>query len=418
MSNRTIYFPGLNGLRAIAAIAIFPMRLILPIIVFSQFLCTSLWFAGNSIISDIIFEYHLASGFLAHQTSAIQFGFISGTLVFAVFTISDRFSPSLVFFISAILAALFNLGISIDAIQSIEILTFRFLTGFFLAGIYPVGMKIASDYYQAGLGKSLGFLVGALVIGTAFPHLLKTTISNLPWRYVVYFTSTLSIIGGLCVWLFVPNGPYRKAGQKIILTDFLNVFRHPKFRAASYGYFGHMWELYTFWAFVPVMLTTYNNLYPSINFNIPLLSFLIIACGGLACVLSGMLSQYFGAKKIATVSLFLSCLCCLISPLFLITNSSFLLITFLFIWSLVVIADSPLFSTLVAQNAPDESRGTALTIVNCIGFSITIISIQVINALSTLISAQYIYMILAIGPIFGLIALLKNNNSQQQIVTN
>ena len=168
------------------------MRFILPIIVVSQFFCTSLWFAGNSIISDIINDLHLEENFLANLTSAIQFGFIIGTLGFAILNISDRFSPSLVFFLSSIVAGLFNLGITIENIHSTEILLFRFLTGFFLAGIYPVGMKIASDHFQAGLGKSLGFLVGALVLGTAFPHLLKNFTMGFPWKYVLYATTTLS----------------------------------------------------------------------------------------------------------------------------------------------------------------------------------------------------------------------------------
>jgi MFS family permease len=387
------------------------MRYVLPIIVISQFFCTSLWFAGNSIINDIAKDLHLAPQFLAHITSAIQFGFISGTLVFAIFTISDRFSPSLVFFISAILAALFNLGISINEIDSTEILAFRFLTGFFLAGIYPVGMKIASDYYQAGLGKSLGFLVGALVLGTAFPHLLKNITINFDWKYVVYGTSILSILGGFGIFLFVPNGPYRKRSRKFKLTAFMKGFQVPKFRSASFGYFGHMWELYTFWAFVPVMLTAYNNHFSDAQLNVSLLSFMIIASGGPACVFSGILSQYFGAKKIATIALGLSCLCCVVSPLFLFSNSVVLLISFLFFWALVVIADSPLFSTLVAQSAPEESRGTSLTIVNCIGFSITIVSIQFISALSDKINVQYLYMMLAIGPVLGLVALLKHKSS-------
>lgn len=149
------------------------MKRILPIIVSAQFLCTSLWFAGNAINADMARELSLDQHFLAHLTSAIQFGFIIGTLVFAIFTISNRFSPSVVFFVSAILGGLFNLGICLHPISASQILLFRFLTGFFLAGIYPVGMKIASDYFQSGLSKSLGFLVGALVLGTAFPHLLK-----------------------------------------------------------------------------------------------------------------------------------------------------------------------------------------------------------------------------------------------------
>jgi MFS family permease len=169
--------------------------------------------------------------------------------------------------------------------------------------------------------------------------------------------------------------------------------------------------LYTFWAFVPVMLTAYTLRYPESQLNVPLLSFLIIASGGLACIASGILSQHYPAKKLATLSLFLSCLCCLASPLFLFSESATFLIAFLFFWGLVVIADSPLFSTLVAQSAPQESRGTALTIVNCIGFSITIVSIQFINMLAGEVSTQYIYMWLAIGPMFGLIALYRNKST-------
>jgi len=381
------------------------MKKILPIIVSAQFLCTSLWFAGNAINTDMARELQLDQHFLAHLTSAIQFGFIIGTLIFAILTISDRFSPSVVFFCSAILGGLFNLGLCINNISATQILLFRFLTGFFLAGIYPVGMKIASDYFQTGLGKSLGFLVGALVLGTAFPHLLKDLSLGFHWKYVLYATTSLSAIGGLSILLFVPNGPYRKAGQTIKLNAFVNGFKKQKFRAVAFGYFGHMWELYSFWAFVPLMLLAYNKHYPAINLNVPLYAFLIIASGSLACVLSGLLSQFYGAQKIARLSLILSCSCCILSPYFLLNNSQFVFLAFLFFWAMVVIADSPLFSTLVAQNAPEESRGTSLTIVNCIGFSITVISIQLINLLSDSISAEYVYTILAIGPILGLIGL-------------
>ncbi|HET9055987.1 MAG TPA: MFS transporter [Chitinophagaceae bacterium] len=384
------------------------MRLILPIIVIAQFFCTSVWFSGNAIVNDIARAMNLEPRFLAHLTSAIQFGFIAGTLVFAIFTIADRYSPSRVFFFSSILAGLFNLGINLPEIHTTGLLLFRFLTGFFLAGIYPVGMKIASDHYKEGLGKSLGFLVGALVIGTAFPHLLKTLTASFPWKYVVFSTSTLCVSGGLGILLFVPDGPYHKTGQKINFTAFLKGFRKPDFRSVAFGYFGHMWELYTFWAFVPVMLTKYNQYYPTKNLDISLLAFFIIGSGAFACVFGGLLSQKFGAKKIAAIALFTSCLCCISSPLFLFTQSTELLIAFLFIWGLSVIADSPLFSTLVAQNAPEKSRGASLTIVNCIGFTITIISIQFINALMEKISPQYVYMLLAIGPVFGLIALSKN----------
>lgn len=387
------------------------MRRILPLIVLSQFFCTSVWFAGNAVMPDIIKKINPEAGFLAHLTSAVQFGFITGTLTFAIFMIADRFSPSRVFFISSLAAAVFNLAPGIEGVNSTTLLFSRFLTGFFLAGIYPVGMKIASDYYKEGLGRSLGFLVGALVMGTALPHLLKSMALNLPWKYVIFSTSGLAVIGGICMLLFIPDGPYRKQGQKINLIAFADGFSNQNFRAASLGYFGHMWELYAFWAFVPMMLATYKAHYPSVNLNISFVSFLVIGSGGLACLLSGYISRTFGAKNIAAISLCLSCICCLLSPVLLKTNITFLFIAFLFFWGMVVIADSPLFSTLIAQNAPENSRGTSLTIVTCIGFSITIISIQLINSLLDFISNRFIYMILAIGPILGLWALLKKRST-------
>lgn len=386
---------------------------ILPVIVLSQFFCTSLWFAGNAVIGDMAKEFHLQPGFLAYLSSAVQLGFIAGTLVFALLSISDRFSPSKVFFACAMIGAIINLGVAIAGISPLTLLTFRLVTGFFLAGIYPVGMKIAADHYEKGLGKSLGFLVGALVIGTSFPHFLKFAMTGLPWRYLVFATSTLAAIGGLAMLLLVPDGPYRKAGQTIQPALFLQGFKNRPFRAAAFGYFGHMWELYTFWVFVPVILTSYKTYYHLQAFNVPLLSFLIIVAGSVACVLSGLLSQRFGAKRVATVALTLSCLCCLLSPLMLFNASMPAFLCFMLIWSTSVIADSPLFSTLVAGNAPAESKGTALTIVNSIGFAITIISIQFLSAVHTAANARYIFMFLAIGPVLGLIALCPKSNRKK-----
>jgi MFS family permease len=383
---------------------------ILPIIVVAQFLCTSLWFAGNAILPDIVKIFPAEPNLLASLTSIVQFGFISGTFVFAILSISDQFSPSKVFFVCALAAAIFNLGICLNVTGVNTLLLFRFLTGFMLAGIYPVGMKIASDYFKDGLGKSLGFLVGALGLGTAFPHLLKTLTSGLPWKYVIYATSTLSVIGGIAMILLVPNGPFRKAGQKLKLNAFLSGFKNANFKSAAFGYFGHMWELYTFWAFLPGMLLLYKMHHQASALNISLFTFLIIAAGGLSCMIGGLLSQKFGAKRIATLALLVSGTCCLLSPLFVLSGSLPILLSFLFIWGLSATADSPLLSSLIANYAPETTRGTSLTIVNCIGFSITIISIQVINLLSKQINAQYLYMFLAIGPILGLWALISKKS--------
>jgi MFS family permease len=387
------------------------MKRILPVIVISQFFCTSLWFAGNAVMADVAKQFHLEPVYLAYLTSAVQLGFIAGTLFFAMLGIADKFSPVKVFFVCAMIAAFFNLGICLPGTSPAVLLLFRGLTGFLLAGIYPVGMKIASDHYQQGLGKPLGFLVGALVIGTSFPHLLKSIMATLPWKYVIFSTSALAISGGLALLLWVPDGPYRKAGSKLNPTALLRGFRNLQFRSAAFGYFGHMWELYTFWTFVPTILNNYKKHYRTIDFSTPLLSFLIIAAGAVACACSGIIAQYFGARKTAIIALLISCTCCLISPFALLNSSAIVLIVFLFTWGMAVITDSPLFSTLVAQNAPQESKGTSLTIVNCIGFAITIVSIQLINWLLSDKNGQYIYMLLAIGPVLGLIALKLDSKS-------
>ena len=384
------------------------LKLVLLIIVVSQFCCTSLWFAGNSVLTDLVLNFDLTETALGYLTASIQFGFISGTLVFATLTITDRFAPSKVFFLSALMAAIFNLGLIWTSNSMFSLSVFRFATGFFLAGIYPVGMKIAADYFEIGLGRSLGFLVGALVLGTAFPHLLKGVSYGFSWQTIVYATSGLALLGGLLMLGLVPNGPYRKASSVLNFSAFYSVFKNRAFRAAAFGYFGHMWELYAFWAFVPVMLHTYIGLHPDMSLDSLVYTFLIIGSGGVACVISGYLSRIFGVRQIATIALSLSGLCCLLSPLLFMQDSLALFLMFLLFWGMVVIADSPMFSTLVAQNASRELKGTALTIVNCIGFGITIISIQIMSFMVSNSSPIYSYTLLGIGPLFGIVHLLKN----------
>ncbi|MBC7616756.1 MAG: MFS transporter [Pedobacter sp.] len=380
------------------------MKKILPTIIVAQFLCTSLWFAGNAVMGNIVDQFQLSTSYLTYLTSAVQAGFIIGTLLFAILSIADRFSPSKIFFICACIGAAFNLIIGLSGINLALLIGCRFLTGFFLAGVYPIGMKIASDHYEHGLGKSLSFLVGALVLGTAFPHFLKSELAHLPWKYVIFSTSFLSFVGGLILLLWVPDGLYRKGGKRLKLGAFMQSFKNKEFRAASFGYFGHMWELYTFWVFVPVILN-YYSLQNNLNLSISLWSFLIIVAGSFACVLSGIISNRFGVKKMATVALSISGICCLVSPLFFLQHSTLLFIIFLLIWSMAVIADSPLFSTLVAQNADAALKGSSITIVTCIGFAITIVSIQLINVLINDKNTPYLFTILAIGPIFGLLAM-------------
>ena len=233
-------------------------------------------------VDEVILEFSLYSTALGHLTSSIQLGFITGTLLFALFTISDRFSPSLVFVVSAICSAIFNLLLVLQFNTMASLVIWRFLTGFFLAGIYPVGMKIAADYFEKGLGRVLGLLVGALVLGTALPHLLKGLNTESSWRWVVYGTSILSVLGGIMVFLWIPDGPHRKPSMRFDFYAVFKVFRKAEFRSAATGYFGHMWELYSFWAFVPLLLAIHFSEHPQTDSFISFGAFIIIASGSIS----------------------------------------------------------------------------------------------------------------------------------------
>ncbi len=378
---------------------------ILPVIVFAQFAGTSLWFAGNAIVGDLQVALQLEAGVIGDITAAVQFGFIIGTLIFAFLSIADRFSPSKVFLISAVLGALFNLAVYLFARDLFSLLLLRFATGFFLAGIYPVGMKIASDWYAQGLGKALGYLVGALVLGTAFPHLLKVFGQTLPWEMILWTTSGLAILGGILLSILVPDGPNRKAGVKFEWNALPKIFGFKEFRAAAFGYFGHMWELYTFWAFTPLILNTYNELNQT-SLDVSLWSFIIITTGTLGCIVGGYISLKKGSAKVAFGMLLVSGCCCLLSPLFFQLSSNLFLVGML-IWGFTVVGDSPQFSTIVAKTAPSLYIGTALTIVNCIGFALTIVSIQVLNYLQSILGVSNVFLVLLIGPLIGLFSIQK-----------
>jgi len=376
---------------------------ILLIIIISQFAGTSLWFAGNAVLPELQAKFGLDNHAISSITSAVQLGFISGTFVFAFLSIADHFCPSRVFFVSSLLAALANY--SVIYTRDINLLfLLRFLTGFFLAGIYPVGMKIAADWYEKELGRALGYLVGALVLGTAFPHLLKGDFS-LPWRNVLIVTSLIATAGGILVFAMVPDGPFRRKSSSLNPAILLDAFKITKFRAAAFGYFGHMWELYTLWAFLPLIILLHNKA-SGLPFNISVASFLAIAAGALGCVVGGWLSKRFGSARIAFYSLATSCFCCLISPWMIVSGNLFFVI-FLMIWGITVAADSPQFSALVAATAPSEKKGTALTFVICVGFAITILSIFIVDKLQQRFnSSTYIFALLSAGPIVGLLTML------------
>ncbi len=270
-------------------------------------------------------------------------------------------------------------------------------------------MKIAANLFPKKLGKALGYLVGALVLGTAFPHLLRSQLHLTDWKLVVIFTSAIALIGGLMIVLTVPETQKRISFQPIQWHTSMRVFQSLEFRSVAFGYFGHMWELYAFWASLPIVVSLYNN-YKAIQLNVLFCSFLVLAVGSIGCVGGGYLSQKWGSKKVAFYALLLSGICCVTAPFVFHSSPNIFLLFFLF-WGIMVTADSPQFSALVAQNAGENVRGTALTIVTCIGFSITIVSIQILKILLGLYD-EYALLVLALGPAFGLYALMKKKGTK------
>lgn len=387
-------------------------RRILPVIVLAQFAGTSLWFAGNAVIPDLVQELALSEMAVGYITSAVQFGFISGTLLFAFLSLADRMSPSKVFLGCALLGAAAN-AFTVYSNTFALLIFSRFATGFFLAGIYPVGMKIASDWHKEGLGKALGYLVGALVLGTAFPHLIKYLSADLPWRVILFATSAFAIFGGGLLFAAVPDGPYQGKKGAFRPAVMLRLFKNKNFRSAAFGYFGHMWELYTFWAFIPLMLGYYVYFHGDIRLNIALLAFLIIGVGSLSCAIGGLISLKTSSKQVALISLIISCVCCLAIPFFFQLSFPFF-IGLLAIWGVFVVSDSPQFSTLVARSANRDYVATGLTIVNCIGFAITIVSIQLVNMLWVHYQSPFVFMLMAAGPLLGTVSIRRYQLKKEQ----
>jgi MFS family permease len=253
-------------------------------------------------------------------------------------------------------------------------------------------MKIAADWSEKGLGVFLGWLVGALVIGTALPHWIRSLHFGAAWELIPVTSSALAAAGGLSVQLFVRNGPFRLRAPKFSPAAVVRAFAQTDFRAAAVGYFGHMWELYAFWAFVPVLFGGSES---------SMLSFAAISMGGAGCVLGGLVSRRMGSARVAFYSLAVSGVCCLISPWLTVLPNA-LLIAVVFTWGFFVVSDSPQFSTLVAQTVSPEYRGSALTMVTCIGFAITIVSIQLLSYLQAVDTGQYLFLFLLPGPLAGL----------------
>src|SRR5256886_3877813 len=281
----------------------------------------------------------------------------------------------------------------------------RFLTGMFLAGVYPPAMKILATWFRHGRGLALGVLVGALTLGKATPYLING-IGSYNWRTNVAFVSLLAVVGGVVVLLFVSDGPFALPAARFDLCQIGRVFRNRGVRLANLGYLGHMWELYAMWTWIPFMIRASLTVRKSDPALAEVGSFIVIGCGAVGCVVAGLIADRIGRTIVTSAAMAISGSCCLFIGLLFGANPILLLIVAA-IWGASVVADSAQFSACVAELGDPQYIGTALAMQTCLGFLLTTASIELIPRFVSLVGWRYAFMILAPGPLFGVVSMLR-----------
>ena len=391
-------------------------RHVLPVLVTAQFAGTSLWFAVNAVMPDLQRELGWPAAAVGTLTSGLQFGFIVGTLVFALLAIADRFSARHVFLLCSLAGAAGTVGAWAMVRDYSALLVWRFATGFFLAGIYPVGMKIAAQWYTRGLGGALGLLIGALVLGSASAHALRALGNALPWPTLMLGVAALAAAGGLLLFLGTTDAPGAQARVTTLQWRALaTVWTDARVRSSVLAYFGHMWELYTMWVMAPLVLATRVQ-----GLALSWAAFAVLGAGAIGCALGGWVAQRWGSARVAAVQLATSGLCCLATPWMLDAGTG-LFFGWMLLWGVTVAGDSPQLSTLTARNAPAQAVGSVLTLTNSIGFAISIASILLFVSLAETVALGALLPWLALGPALGLLALrplLRDEATQRKQVVS
>jgi MFS transporter, DHA1 family, inner membrane transport protein len=381
-------------------------RRVLVVLVIAQLAGTSPWFAVNAVMPDLQHAFGWAASDVGPLSAAVQWGFIAGTLAFALLAVADRFDTRRVFLLCALASAACTAMAALSAAQGswTGLWAWRCATGFFLAGIYPVGMKIASQWFAQGLGAALGLLVGALVLGSASAHALRAAGAAWPWASVFIGTALASAAAGVMVAWLPPAPVHGSATARGLSWAAMRValgtlWTDRRVRASVFGYFGHMWELYTVWVLVPAILATRLQ-----GAALSWAAFAVLGAGALGCAGGGALVSRWGGARVAGVQLALSGLCCLAAPWMLGAPSAWFAL-WLVVWGITVAGDSPQFSALTAANAPRHAVGSVLTLTNCIGFAISALSIEAFVAWSKTAGLATLLPWLALGPALGLWAM-------------
>jgi MFS family permease len=388
-------------------------RRALILLAVAQFLGMSVWFSASAAVPALRSEWNLNPAQITWLTLAVQLGFVAGTLFSAAINLADIISVRLFFACSAIGAGLANACIGLLAWDAPSAITMRFATGFFLAGVYPPGMKLMASWYRESRGMAMGVLIGALTIGKALPYLVRGIGSD-SWRQNEMAVSAAALAGGLIVWFLVAEGPFAAPLARFDFRQVKQVFVDRGLRLANFGYFGHMWELYAMWTWTPVMLRSSLAATGTSPRLAEFASFLVIGAGAVGCVAAGVAADRVGRTSVTSAAMIISSACCMCIGM-LYGSHPALLISLAAIWGVAAVADSAQFSACATELADPRYIGTALTMQKSVGYLVTMLSVQWTPALESLVGWQYAFMALAPGPILGTIAMLRLRGLPQAV---
>jgi len=367
----------------------------------AEFLAMTLWFSASAVVPALTEIWALNEAGRAWLTMSVQIGFVAGALLSAVLGLADTVPGKRLFSISAFFAACATAAI--PAAGPKMALLFRFLTGFFLAGVYPIGMKIMATWTKRKRGTAIGLLVGALTLGTAAPHLIGSLGSPGRWQVVLYISALLAGLGAAVSLLFVSEGPYRRVSPRMSWKHIGYVLSNRPVLLANLGYLGHMWELFAMWSWVPIFLLASYQAVGVPRLWAGVATFLVISAGAPGSLLAGTMADRLGRTRVINASLLLSGGSALIAG-HLFGGNPILLFIVLFIWGFAVVADSAQYSACVSELSDPSHVGTALTLQTCLGFLLTLVTIRAVPTLVSHLGWGWAFSMLAAGPAVGLFA--------------